>query len=111
MTLTTARQDVTRAVARLRSLGVKVSTIIGHDAVAGEYHYGLRVPEGLDPREIAVETWTHHGRVGVPRYSDGHHAFVYVERPRVNDIQARTARAVEARQMLDKVADWIEQKS
>lgn len=39
-------------IARLRALGYKVSTVIGHWPEAGIFHYSVTPPEGVGPQEF-----------------------------------------------------------
>lgn len=48
-TLTDGRSAITQQVARLRALGCKVHTIIGHSPSTGRYIYGIRPPAGVHP--------------------------------------------------------------
>lgn len=109
-TLTSAHESVTQAVARLRSLGFKVSTVIGHDAPAGEYLYRVHPPEGITASSLQIAT-TPHGKT----YTSlgGRQVMVSIGRPpafmsKRNDIDARIVRAVEARQHLEALAQSVE---
>lgn len=73
-------------IARLRALGCRVSTVIGHDPRIGDWIYSVRVPDSVgDLREMpevrqdaAATARSAQGMamVKLPRHSDGHHLIV-----------------------------------
>lgn len=69
----------TLPIARLRAVGCKVSTIIGHSPEIGDFKYSIRVPDflGLDLRDEPYPGIDFgHASIRVPRRSDGKHIVV-----------------------------------
>jgi len=67
-------------IARLRALGCKVSTVIGHDPRIADFIYSVRTPDSVgDLREnLTDDMVATRGRAiaRVPGMSDGHHITV-----------------------------------
>lgn len=116
-TLTTARDDVTRAVANLRSLGCRVYAIIGHDTASGRYYYGIRVPGGIHPavvgRSLSLAQQARMFTASIRQHQhDDEVVIVQCEAPRLVGERATLQRRIEAAEAvacaLNHVAHRIE---